>query len=101
MIEFGAKRMYYAGKPAVSVVMRDITKRKRAEEALRESEKKYRELADFLPEMVYESDEKGKILFANRCGFETFGYGQEDFDEGLNIFQMIIPENREKVKENT
>jgi two-component system cell cycle sensor histidine kinase/response regulator CckA len=78
----------------------DITERKRAEEALRESERKYRELADFLPEMVYESDEKGKILFSNRCGFETFGYSQEDFDKGLKIFQMIIPENREKVKEN-
>ena len=78
----------------------EMVERKRAEAELRESERKYRELADFLPEMVYEADENGRIVFANRCAFETFGYTQEHFDKGLSIFQMIIPEHREEVKEN-
>jgi two-component system, cell cycle sensor histidine kinase and response regulator CckA len=74
--------------------------RKRSEEALRKSEGKYRELTDFLPETIFECDENGKLLFTNRYGFEVFGYTQEDFNKGLNIFQMIIPEDRGKAKQN-
>lgn len=84
----------------IDVLQDEMVEHKRAEAELRGSERKYRELADFLPEMVYEADENGKIVFANRCAFETFGYTQEDFDKGLSIFQIIIPEHREEVKEN-
>jgi PAS domain S-box-containing protein len=79
---------------------RDVSERWRAEEALRESEEKYRELADFLPEMVFETDQTGKLLFANRRAFETFGYTKEDFDGGLGLFEMVVPEDRERVTRN-
>ncbi|HMK52893.1 MAG TPA: PAS domain S-box protein, partial [Thermodesulfobacteriota bacterium] len=79
---------------------RDVTERWRAELALRESEGKYRELTDLLPEMVFETDQTGKLLFANRCAFDTFGYTNEDFDRGLRLFEMVIPEDRERVAKN-
>jgi len=79
---------------------RDVTERWRAELALRESEGKYRELTDLLPEMVFETDQTGKLLFANRCAFDTFGYTKEDFDRGLRLFEMVIPEDRERVAKN-
>jgi len=59
-------------------VSRDITKRRQMEEALRESEKKYRELVDFLPISLFEFDFKGNVISANPAILETFGYTQSD-----------------------
>jgi PAS domain S-box-containing protein len=63
-----------------------------AEDVLRESEKRYRELTDSLPRTVAEFDEVGNLTFANRAGFETFGYTRADFDRGLNVLQLITPD---------
>jgi len=78
----------------------DITEYKKTEKALKESEKKYRELADLLPQTVFEFDERGNFTFANRKGFESFGYTLEDFKKGLNVLQMFIPKDRERAKKN-
>ena len=85
---------------ALSVAFVEALHRKRAEETLRESEKKYKALADLLPQTVFEMDEKGYFTFANHHGFKSTGYTQEDFDEGLHALQLVIPEDRDRVKEN-
>lgn len=76
----------------------DITERKRSEEALRESECRFREMADLLPQAIYEAGTQGVLTYANRYAFELFGYTAEDFENGLNIFQMLIPEERERIE---
>jgi len=78
---------------------RDITDRRKAEEALRESERRYRELADLLPQTVFEMDEHGWLTFINASALETFGYTQADFDRGLNVFQMVAEEDRQRALE--
>jgi len=78
-----------------SLEQRDL-EREKAEEALRSSEKRFRELANQLPEVVFETDEKGNLTFVNQQAFDIFGYTQQDFDQGLNAFQMIVPEERQK-----
>ncbi len=77
-----------------------VTKRKRVEEALRESEKRYRDLADLLPQTVFELDERSNLIFVNRNAFDMFCYSQEDFDKGLSAIQMFIPEELDRAKEN-
>ncbi|HVN97094.1 MAG TPA: PAS domain S-box protein [Syntrophorhabdaceae bacterium] len=72
----------------------------RIEEALREGERKYRDLADSLPQTVAEIDIAGNITFTNLASFEMFGYTQKDFDRGLNIFQMIAPEEHRRAERN-
>jgi PAS domain S-box-containing protein len=75
---------------------RDITERKRAEEALNESGKRFRELSDLLPQVVYETDAKGILMYANRIAFEWFGYTEDEYSQGLNVLQMLAPRDRDR-----
>ena len=52
----------------------DITERKLAEEHLRETEKQYRELAESLPQVIFEIDLNGTLKYLNQTGFHLFGY---------------------------
>jgi PAS domain S-box-containing protein len=76
----------------------EINIRKQIETSIRESEARFRELADLLPQTVFETDLKGNFLFTNRSAFELFGYTQVDIFQGLNAFQMFIPENRDRLR---
>ena len=87
------------GKPkAILVFHRDVTERKRAEKKLCESEKKYKELVELLPEMVFELDTAGRVIFANQAAFSTFGYSERDL--GVSAIQMFVPQDRERAKKN-
>jgi PAS domain S-box-containing protein len=76
----------------------EINIRKQIEASIRESEAKFRELADLLPQTVFETDLKGNFRFTNKSSFELFGYTQEDFFQGLNALQMFIPEDRDRLQ---
>ena len=78
----------------------DITERKNALINLAESEQRYHDLVDHLPEMVFEIDLQGKLLFANLKSFEVTGYSREDFQRGVNILDIFSPEDKQKGKEN-
>jgi len=84
-------------------IFEDITKRKSVENRIAKSEKKYRELADMLPQTVFETDTNAQLTFMNVYGFEMFGYSQEHLENGLNILELIIEEERgiskDKIKE--
>ena len=85
---------------AILCIGEDVTEHKRAEQKLRQSEKRFRELADLLPQTVCEMDERGNLTFANRNAFKAFGYTRKELEKGLNCLQMLVPEDRERGREN-
>jgi PAS domain S-box-containing protein len=81
--------------------VRDITERKKAEEALRFSEARYRELSDHLPVGVYEQTLDGRVSYANSTAMKMFGYNAEDVQRGVNLLAVICPEEHEAAIRNT
>ncbi|MDD2276132.1 MAG: PAS domain S-box protein [Smithellaceae bacterium] len=86
--------------PLIGCISLDITGQKQAEENLRESEKRYRELYDFLPIPVYEMDFESTITSVNHAIYETFGGTEEDFKRGFKAWQLLTPEAVEQSVEN-
>jgi len=87
----------YRGQIQHFGMFRDITARKQVEEKLRETEKKYRELAESLPQVIFEVDSRGDLIYLNQTGYELFGYSPEDFATGFNVLEAFIPEDRERL----
>ncbi len=73
-----ATPLTYRGKPAVQVIVTDISRRKEAELALRESEQRYRELVENIADIVYVTNEQGKITFLNSAAEEFIGRRREE-----------------------
>jgi PAS domain S-box-containing protein len=67
-------------------VTEDITQRKLYEAKLKESEKKYRELADNVPVGILSYDKKGRITFANPKVSEIFNAPSKEAVMSLNLF---------------
>jgi PAS domain S-box-containing protein len=64
------------------------------------SERRFRELADLLPQIVFEIDEEGNLTFLNHIGFASTGYGEDDLRKGLSAFQMFAPEDHDRARQN-
>ncbi|MFA7562257.1 MAG: PAS domain S-box protein [Methanoculleus sp.] len=62
----------------------DVTGRKRAEQALRESEERYRTLAELAPDVVFSIDTEGNVLYANSIGARLLGVAPESL-QGKNL----------------
>jgi len=87
-----------SGKPARMVgTHHDITDRKTAEEALRESEERYRILTDYAFDGVLIQDFSGKILFSNPAIRKMIGIEDAALVTGRNALEFVAPEFHETV----
>jgi len=70
-----------------------------AEKALVLSERRFRELADALPETVYETDSEGRLTFVNGTGLDSFGYTLKEAMTELAPIDVFVPEDKERAGE--
>ncbi|MBN2612811.1 MAG: PAS domain S-box protein [Bacteroidales bacterium] len=75
-------------------------RRIRAEKKYKESESRFREFAELLPQIVFETDLNGRFLFVNNHAFEKFGYTKEDLNRGVNLMDIVVKEDIEKASTN-
>lgn len=54
---------------------------------------RYRDLVESLPQIVFETDEQGNLVFANSAAFRAFGYGPEALEAGFNVLTVFAPED--------
>jgi len=76
----------------------DISERKQAEQGLRESEKKYRQVVENAVEIIYATDEHGNFTYANHAALKVVGYTLEELQR-LNYLDLILPDHRQRLKE--
>lgn len=75
-------------------------KHKRAEEALRENEEKYRTLVETMDEGMVIADENENLTFVNRAASTIFGYSKEEL-LGKNLSELTTPEDFQRVVDQT
>ncbi|NQU70718.1 MAG: PAS domain S-box protein, partial [Rhodospirillales bacterium] len=76
----------------------NITENWRAEEALKESEQRYKKIFDFAPFAIYVQDGK-TILEANTAAAEIYGHASPEAMVGKRVIDMIHPDDRDRYLE--
>ncbi|HLG15285.1 MAG TPA: PAS domain S-box protein [Blastocatellia bacterium] len=97
-VELTSIPITYQGEPAVQTVARDVTERRRAEEALRQSEDRYRDLVEHTQDLMCTHDLDGRLLSVNQGAAKLFGIRSADV-EGRNLREIVAPEFGHEVDE--
>lgn len=96
-VEVVAIPMMFEGKPAVQVMVRDISGRKRSEKALKDQRDNFEALLNIQSEMgiafaVLDAEER-KVLFVNEAASTLTGHSREEL-LSMNLFEHVPPEDR-------
>ncbi len=72
---------------------KDVTERWRANEALRESEERFRIVLESATDIIFTINEEGRIVFASRSAGQVFGYSPAELP-GMDFSLLVPPEHR-------
>lgn len=84
----------WEGRPATLNFITDITERKKTEEALRQSNERYRTLVENASDIVFRTDDGGHFTFVNPAGLRISGYEEKELI-GKHYPTLICPEMRD------
>ncbi len=92
-VEYRSHPMFRDGELVGAVVnFVDITERKRAEEALRESEARFRAMAEQSADWIWSIDTHGRHVYSNQRGLDNLGYNTEEF-RAMDLASLVHPDD--------
>jgi PAS domain S-box-containing protein len=94
-------RMHVDGNDEFSDLSREINRMletiEKTHEGLLQSETRFRELAELLPQILFEMDTQGNLTYVNKAGAELFGITEPVIAKGVNIRMFLSPDNSEQM----
>jgi len=78
---------------------KEIVDRKKIESELQKSEVKFRDMANLLPQTIFELDENSNITYSNLRGFELTEYSSEDIAKDIPV-SLLFPDDKERLQKD-
>ena len=90
-------RIHLDGNDEFSSFSREINRMldtiEKTHDVLMQSEARFRDLTGLLPQIIFEMDTTGNILYVNKAGLEQFGITEQMIGQGVNISRFLSPDN--------
>jgi PAS domain S-box-containing protein len=99
--EVSSQMIVMGGETLVLLYIRDISQRKQAAEALRDSEERYRSLVETSPDAIALTDLRGRIVICNQKAADICEYASAEQMLGMSVFELLAPEDRKRAFDNT
>ena len=91
-LENKVRTVIWNGQPAIQTTIHDISRRKKSEEGLQESEERFRAMSDSAQDAIIMIDSTGKITVWNKSAERIFGFTATEA-LGRNLHQLIVPDH--------
>lgn len=98
-LDYNGTNINFQGNPAVLGIAYDITELKRTQQALIDSELKYRTLIENMSEVILYVDNSDKIIFANDNAIKMFGYNKSELLGQIAVEVLVDPGYREFIRD--
>lgn len=86
---------FYPSTDGMTLFFRDITRKKKAEQAIKESEEKYRTLVEQASDGIFIANKRGRFVSVNSSGQQMSQYSMEELT-GMTIYDLVLQEDLEK-----
>ncbi len=98
-VEINTSLIEYEGKPGIMAIVRDITELKQAEQALKESEEKYRILVENASDLIFRIDKNNRVQSVNAASANFLDKKSEEI-VGKTIFDLFPEEIAQRLSQN-